>query len=80
MSKNWFGEEMHPSDDLINCRDRNPIETSKGLRVKWDKLVNGDSEKLLILEDLLQMKYNDGYNDGYNEGEQNNDGGEWAVT
>lgn len=48
--ENWFGLEIHPTDEYIHWKDRNKTKTALKLRAAYDKIIAaGLKEELDIL-------------------------------
>jgi tRNA A37 N6-isopentenylltransferase MiaA len=51
--KNWYGEELHPVDNFISWRQRNPKELQNKLKTAYDKIIQAGLKQ--ELETLLEQ-------------------------
>lgn len=64
MTKNWFGLDLHPTDEYVHWTEADPVTTAKKLRSHWDFLVKGGERSETALKFLLDAAYYDGLFDG----------------
>lgn len=66
VQKNWFGMDIHPSDCLINQRDKDEGDAFKDIvkqvRADWDLLVS-NSDQAMALDRLIEKQYDIAFDD-----------------
>lgn len=64
--KNWFGMDIHPSDCLINQRDKDAGDAFKDIvkqvRADWDLLVS-NLDQAMALDRLIEKQYDIAFDD-----------------
>ena len=61
--KNWFNQEIHPSDNIISWTDKNPKQTSKKVREAYDLISKVSPDVSKALKFLLDQAFEAGQQD-----------------